>query len=140
MRVLDGAISVLNVAAASVSGIGVPGVEPVITSVLELATMVSTMHSNKEDLSKLTKCLDNLIAIDDSGCADDLKIRLAALRSQLNTISTQCKSLADKDRIKRFVMGKDYKEQIGGIRNSIATHIQHFTVHSYRATEKTTYF
>ncbi|KAJ7752386.1 hypothetical protein B0H16DRAFT_1687797 [Mycena metata] len=128
MRVLDGAISVLNVAAASISGLGVPGAEPVIKSVLELATMVSTMRSNKEDLSKLTGCLDNLIAIGDSGCADDLKSRLATLRSQLNMISAQCKSLAEKDRIKRFVMGKDYKEQIGGIKDSIATQIQHFTV------------
>jgi hypothetical protein len=39
--ILDNVLPMLKLAKSVVSGIGVPGVEPVITAVLELATMAS---------------------------------------------------------------------------------------------------
>ncbi|KAJ7935873.1 hypothetical protein B0H13DRAFT_447798 [Mycena leptocephala] len=87
MAILETALPILNLTKASVSGIGIPGVEGAINAVVELATMVS---SNKNDLSKLEKCLDTLISIDASGCGEDLKNRLITLKSKLSVISVDC--------------------------------------------------
>jgi hypothetical protein len=106
------------------------------------------MQSNKNDLSKLEKCLDTLISIDASGCGEDLKNRLITLKSfvmssglclsniytflrKLSVISVDCRSLAEKHRLQRFVMGKEYKQQIQSITDSIASHIQEFTVRTF---------
>ncbi|KAJ6543123.1 hypothetical protein B0H19DRAFT_1381054 [Mycena capillaripes] len=117
----------LNLAKAAVTGIGVPGVEPVINGVLELGTMVVTMKENKEDLSTLGKSLKRLTAADVSSASDDLKQRVAGLSRNLAPLADECKSLAEKKNIERFFRSKSYKEKILSIRNSIAAHIQEFT-------------
>ncbi|KAJ7764420.1 hypothetical protein B0H16DRAFT_1526974, partial [Mycena metata] len=127
MGFLENVIPVLSLAKASVTSIGVPAVEPVINGVLELATMVSTMRSNKEDLAKLENCLNDLITLDASGCSEDLKNRLTALTSDLNSISLACKALVEKPRFNRFVMSRDYKDRIQEIKNSIGSCIRNFT-------------
>jgi hypothetical protein len=45
MQVLENVLPVLNLAKAGATGIGIPGVEPVINGVLQLATMVSVCDS-----------------------------------------------------------------------------------------------
>jgi hypothetical protein len=103
------------------------------------------MQSNKEDLSRLEKCLKDLTAIDVSGMSGDLEGRLVSLSScviglihglvdsfaiirNLMPIAVQCKSLAEKRGIKQFFKSRDYKEKIQDIKNLIASHIQEFTV------------
>jgi hypothetical protein len=103
------------------------------------------MNSNKDDLSKLEKCLDTLITIDVSGCGDDLKNRLSTLSScaisgnlhfiliivsfrNLKVISGDCKSFAEQSRLQRFLKSKEYKEKIQDIKTSISSQIQGFTV------------
>jgi hypothetical protein len=103
------------------------------------------MGSNKEDLSKLEKCLDTLLIINVSGCGDDLKNRLTKLSSwvisgkstlhpdfvpfrNLKFISSDCKSLGEKSRFKRYYKSKEYKEKIQNIKASISSQIQEFTV------------
>ncbi|KAJ6566194.1 WD40-repeat-containing domain protein [Mycena capillaripes] len=136
MRVLDNVVPALSLAKAGVTGIGIPGVEPAINGVLELAMMVSTMHSNKEDLSKLEKCLNTLITINTSACGDDLKNRLITLVSKLKVISVDCKSLAEKHRIQRFFKSKEYKGKIQGIKDSISEYIRDFTFYGNISIEK----
>ncbi|KAJ7842054.1 hypothetical protein B0H13DRAFT_1909981 [Mycena leptocephala] len=137
MQVLENVLPALNLAKAVATGIGIPGVEPVINGVLELATMVSTMGSNKEDLSKLEKCLDTLLIINVSGCGDDLKNRLTKLSSNLKFISSDCKSLGEKSRFKRYYKSKEYKEKIQNIKASISSQIQEFTFYGNISIEKT---
>ncbi|KAJ7862201.1 hypothetical protein B0H13DRAFT_1900209 [Mycena leptocephala] len=93
--ILDRAIlPALNLAKVGATGIGVPGVEPVINGVLELATMLATMKANKKDLSKLEKSLDKLIIIGASGGeVGDLKQRLITLTAELQEIALMCKSV-----------------------------------------------
>jgi hypothetical protein len=97
MPILENVLPALHLAKVGATGVGIPGVEGALNGVLELATMVSvrdsasvnnipdpvkqTMHSNKDDLAKLEKCLAKLSAIDTSGCGDDLKRRLTTLSS-----------------------------------------------------------
>ncbi|KAJ6460309.1 hypothetical protein C8R45DRAFT_1029882 [Mycena sanguinolenta] len=126
MRIHQAALPVLKLAKASVTGIGI--LEPVISGILELATVVDTMHSNKEDLSQLEQRLDNFIAIDTSDCGDNLRDRLTMLVLNLTAVSVECKSLTGKHRFERFFMSREHKDRINGIRNAIASHIQEFTV------------
>ncbi|KAJ7358352.1 hypothetical protein DFH08DRAFT_848300 [Mycena albidolilacea] len=129
MRALESTVlPALSLAKAGVTGIGVPAVEPIVNGVLELGKMLLTMQSNKEDLSRLGKCLKDLTAIDVSGMRGDLKGRLVSLSSNLTPIAVQCKSLAEKRGIKQFFKSRDYKEKIQDIKNLIASHIQEFTV------------
>ncbi|KAJ6594878.1 hypothetical protein B0H19DRAFT_975088, partial [Mycena capillaripes] len=136
MHLLQTVLPVLNLAKAGVTGIGIPGVEGAINGVVELATMVATMKSNKEDLSKLQKCLHTLIVVDASGCGDDLKNRLSIFVQRITLISVDCKALAEKHGFRRFVMGKEYKEQIQGIKDSIASAIQDFIFYGNISIEK----
>ncbi|KAJ7924554.1 hypothetical protein B0H13DRAFT_1863785 [Mycena leptocephala] len=136
MRIHQAALPVLNLAKASVTGIGIPAVELIINGVLELATLVDsagpdspqTMHSNKEDLSQLDQRLDSFIAIDTSGCGENLRDRLTTLVAKLTAVSVECKSLAGKHRFERLFMSREHKDGIQGIRSAIASHIQEFTV------------
>jgi hypothetical protein len=41
------------------------------------------MHSNKEDISQLDQRLDSFIAMDTSGCGENLRDRLTALVSSV---------------------------------------------------------
>ncbi|KAJ7796276.1 hypothetical protein B0H14DRAFT_3494989 [Mycena olivaceomarginata] len=127
-RVLATVLPALQLAKASASGIGIPGVEPMIGAILELATMASTMQANEDDLYKLEKCLTALIAINPSGGSEDLRLRLSSLTSNLEVLAAKCQSLSSKSRFKQFLNSKRYKETIQEIRNSIASHIQNFTV------------
>ncbi|KAJ6587460.1 hypothetical protein DFH09DRAFT_229581, partial [Mycena vulgaris] len=136
MRIHQAALPVLNLAKASVTGIGIPGVEPVINGVLELATLIDTMHSNKEDLSQLDQRLDSFIAIDTSGCGENLRDRLTTLVSQLTAVSVECKALAGKHRFERLFISREHKDRIQGIRSAIASHIQEFTFYSNISIEK----
>ncbi|KAJ7310993.1 hypothetical protein DFH08DRAFT_943953 [Mycena albidolilacea] len=128
MRIHQAALPVLKLAKASVTGIGIPAVEPLISGVLELATLVDKMHSNKEDISQLDQRLDSLIAMDTSGCGENLRDRLTALIMKLTAVSVECKSLAGKHRFERLFMSKEHKDKIQGVRSAIASHIQEFTV------------
>jgi hypothetical protein len=107
------------------------------------------MKANKKDLSKLEKSLDKLIIIGASGGeVGDLKQRLITLTAcivhdecqvpclvhlnaifrELQEIALMCKSVGEKNRLKRFLKSKDYKQRIQDIQNSIASHIHQFTV------------
>ncbi|KAJ6629728.1 hypothetical protein B0H10DRAFT_2184299 [Mycena sp. CBHHK59/15] len=119
-RILEAILPALSLAKASVTGIGIPGVEPVINGVLELVTMISTMKANKEDLSKLERSLKAFIAIDASGASEDLK-------RQLNMLSLGPK---------RFFSSKEDKEKILDIQNSVASHIQEFTFYGNISIDK----
>ncbi|KAJ7155263.1 hypothetical protein C8R46DRAFT_1117335 [Mycena filopes] len=136
MEILDKVIPVLTLAKASVTGIGIPAVEPVLNGVLELATMISTMRSNNEALVKLEICLSRLTVIDTADCPTDLKTRLTTLSSNLGAMSLECKSLREKHRINRFVMGKEYENRIEGMKTSITTHIRDFTFYGNISIEK----
>ncbi|KAJ7830802.1 hypothetical protein B0H14DRAFT_2593097 [Mycena olivaceomarginata] len=81
---LDGAITALTVAKTSITGIGVPGVEPVFNSLLQIATMISTMEDNKEGLLNLREHLKALTAaIDASGASTS-----GALQNRLEILSS----------------------------------------------------
>jgi hypothetical protein len=98
-QVLDSIVTVLSLAKAGVTGIGIPAVESVVNGVYKLAQMISvwtlcldstsmrilfqTMKSNKEGLAALEESLTNLAAIDISGADGDLKDRLEAISSQV---------------------------------------------------------
>ncbi|KAJ7892179.1 hypothetical protein B0H13DRAFT_1886916 [Mycena leptocephala] len=84
VQVLESTIlPALILAKAGATGIGIPGVESIINGLLELATTVSTMKSNKDDLEKLQKSLDKLISVDISGAGGDLRVRLTTLSSSV---------------------------------------------------------
>ncbi|KAF7342411.1 WD-REPEATS-REGION domain-containing protein [Mycena venus] len=119
----------LVVAKVGVTGLGVPGVEPVINAVLELLTMISTMQGNKDDLSELEKSLTSLIALDIPGPSGDLQDRITKLTTNLKDVAAECKSLSEKTGLKRFLRSKIYKERIQNVKNSIADHIRDFTFH-----------
>ncbi|KAJ7508944.1 hypothetical protein B0H11DRAFT_1901719 [Mycena galericulata] len=139
-------LPVLTLAKGGATGIGVPGVEPAINGVLELATMLVTMKANKEDLSALGSSLNKLITIDVSGTSGDLEVRLAALSSMficpprgfrnLKPIAAECKSITEKGRLNRFFKSKEYKQKIGDIKSSIASYIQEFTFYGNISIEK----
>lgn len=48
---------------------------------------------------------------------------------KLEAIVSDCKLLADKGRLTRFLQSKDYSQNIQAISASITAHIQEFTVH-----------
>ncbi|KAJ6620959.1 quinon protein alcohol dehydrogenase-like superfamily [Mycena sp. CBHHK59/15] len=135
-RILEAILPALSLAKASVTGIGIPGVEPVINGVLELARMIATMKANKEDLSKLETSLKALIAIDASGASDDLKRRLATLQSKSTEIAVECKSLEEKNGVKHFFKSRKYEGKILSIRNSVVSHVQEFTFYGNISIEK----
>ncbi|KAF7378037.1 hypothetical protein MSAN_00227600 [Mycena sanguinolenta] len=126
----------LKLAKAGATGLGVPGVEPVITAVLELVTMVSIMKSNKEDLSKLEQILKKLTVIDMATAGDDLKARTAELALNLTPLAEKCTALVEERDIKHLFRSKEYKEKIQGIKNSITSHIQEFTFYGNISIEK----
>ncbi|KAJ7785063.1 hypothetical protein DFH07DRAFT_948145 [Mycena maculata] len=128
-------LPVLHTARAGVTGVGAP-VEPIISGVLEVATMVSTMHSNKEDLSKLEESLTKLIALDVPGLSEDLQARITKLSSNLKLVAIECKSLAKKSSFKHFVKSKNYKDRIEGVKNVISSHLRDFTFYSNISIEK----
>ncbi|KAJ6548144.1 hypothetical protein DFH09DRAFT_1504633 [Mycena vulgaris] len=134
---LDSAIlRALRLAKAGATGIGIPGVEPTITGVLELATMLSLI---RRTFRKLEKALNKLITINASnasGAGGDLKQRLTALTSEFEGIACECKSLTEKSRLRRFFKSKDDKDKIQDIKNSITSHIQHFTFYGNMSIEK----
>ncbi|KAF7362706.1 WD-REPEATS-REGION domain-containing protein [Mycena venus] len=132
----DTILPALTLAQSGVTGIGIPGVEGAINGVLELAMMLSTMKANKEDLAKLEKSLHKLITIDTAGVGANLKQRLDTLSSELKMIDFERKSLAEKSRFQRFLRSKQYKEKIQGIKDSVASHILHFTFYGNISIEK----
>ncbi|KAF7342956.1 WD-REPEATS-REGION domain-containing protein [Mycena venus] len=132
----DTVLPALTLAKSGVTGIGIPGVEGAINGVLELAMMLSTMEENKEDLAKLENSLDKFITIDTMGIGANLKQRLDNLSSELKMIDFECKSLAEKSRFQRFFRSKQYKERIQGIKDSVASHIHHFTFYGNISIEK----
>ncbi|KAF8206736.1 hypothetical protein K438DRAFT_1963050 [Mycena galopus ATCC 62051] len=132
----DTILPMLTLAQSGVTGIGIPGVEGVINGVLELAMMLSTMTSNKEDLAKLERSLDKLIAIDTAGVSANLKQRLDTLVSELKMIDLECKFLGGKSRFQRFLRSKQYKERIQDMKGSVASHIHHFTFYGDISIEK----
>ncbi|KAJ7725544.1 hypothetical protein B0H16DRAFT_279829 [Mycena metata] len=101
-RVLDAVLPALQLAKASASGIGLPGVEPMIGAILELATMVSTMQANEDDLYKLERCLTALIAINPSGGGEDLRLRLSSFTSSLEVLAAKCQSLSGNSQLYRI--------------------------------------
>ncbi|KAJ6541156.1 hypothetical protein DFH09DRAFT_1041449, partial [Mycena vulgaris] len=136
MITLDTILPALRLAKAGATGIGIPGVELVINVVLELATTLSTMKGNKQDLAKLEGSLNQLINTDASAAGDDLKQRLSELSSKLGEIAVECKAIAEKNRLKQFFKSNDYKERIQGIKESIASHIYQFTFYGNISIEK----
>ncbi|KAJ7205223.1 hypothetical protein GGX14DRAFT_645093 [Mycena pura] len=116
-RSLDnGILSALRLARAGVTGLNIPGVEALITCVLELATMISTMQANRDDLQKLETSLKALIAIDTSGASEDLGQRLYTFTSNLKPLIEECKALTEKSRLKQVFKSKEYKERIQVLR------------------------
>ncbi|KAF8196299.1 hypothetical protein K438DRAFT_757477, partial [Mycena galopus ATCC 62051] len=136
MHINQAALPVLRLARASTTGIGVPAVELIINGVLELATLVDTMHSNKEDLSQLDQRLDSFIAIDTSGSGETLRARLTTLVSKLTAVSAECKSLTGKHRFERLFKSREHKDKIQSIKSAITSHIQEFTFYSNISIEK----
>ncbi|KAJ7874283.1 hypothetical protein B0H13DRAFT_2348693 [Mycena leptocephala] len=135
-RLDDTILPALTLAKSGVTGIGIPGVESAINGVLGLAIMLTTMKGNKEDLAKLEKSLDKLITIDTAGAGANLKQRLDTLSLELKMIDLECKSLAEKSRFQRFLRSQQYKERIQGIRDSVVSHIHHFTFYGDISIEK----
>ncbi|KAJ6487444.1 WD40-repeat-containing domain protein [Mycena vitilis] len=127
-RILENVRPALELAKASVTGIGIPtGLEPAINGALHLTTMLLTMKANKEDLSKLEDTLKRLSAINVSGPSPDLTKRVADFTSNLAPLVKECGSVASKSGIKHFFKSKSYQEKIRAIKTSIATQIQEFT-------------
>ncbi|KAJ6549604.1 hypothetical protein DFH09DRAFT_1039391 [Mycena vulgaris] len=126
----------LQFAKAGVTGLGVPGVEPIANGVLELAMMVATMQDNQDDLLKLENSLATLITLQVSGPSGDLQDRLARLTINLKVIVAECKVLAEKNPVKRFLKSKAYKDKIQLLRGQIASHIRDFTFYGNISIEK----
>ncbi|KAJ7932223.1 hypothetical protein B0H13DRAFT_1857060 [Mycena leptocephala] len=116
---LDSAIAALTVATTGVTGIGVPGVEPVLNSVLQIATMISTMKDNRESLVNLREQLEVLTAaIYVQGAGGALQSRLQILASTFAALITDCQSLANKSRLAQFFNSSKYQSKISNIRDS----------------------
>ncbi|KAJ7778953.1 hypothetical protein B0H16DRAFT_1448502 [Mycena metata] len=89
---------------------------------------LQTMKANKDDLSTLDRKLRNLITnIKTFGAGGDMEKRLTKLSSDLEAIAGDCKSLADKGQSTLFFRSKDYKQNIGDIKNLITSHLHNFT-------------
>ncbi|KAJ7273826.1 hypothetical protein C8J57DRAFT_1224742 [Mycena rebaudengoi] len=128
MNILDNILPVLRLAKAAATSNPVPGLEGAITGVVTLAEMVLTMKGNKADLPELDKRLKQLTDIDTVGCSDILKQRLDKLKGNLVPITTRLISLEKKSKFKQFLKGKMYEKEIQGIKASITSYIQDFTV------------
>ncbi|KAJ7795965.1 hypothetical protein B0H14DRAFT_2916971 [Mycena olivaceomarginata] len=126
----------LTLARAAVTGINIPGVEGTLNGLLELATMLSTMKANKDDLSKLAQSLKKIIDISTAGVDGDLKARLNILSSELGKNLSECEALAGESLFRRFIQSKPYKERIQAIKDSIASQIHNFTFYSNISIEK----
>ncbi|KAJ6553242.1 hypothetical protein B0H19DRAFT_1377843 [Mycena capillaripes] len=124
----DVVLPALTLARAAVTGINIPGVEGTLNGLLELATMLSTMKANKDDLSKLKQSLKKVIDISTAGVDGDLKARLNMLSSELGKNLSECEALAGESLFRRFIQSKPYKERIQAIKDSIASQIHNFTV------------
>ncbi|KAJ6612376.1 WD40-repeat-containing domain protein [Mycena sp. CBHHK59/15] len=139
-NLLNSVIIALTASKAAVTGLGVPGVEPVINGVLQLATMLSTMKANKKDFRGLELSITTLVTdIDASGttgASGDLQDRLIKLSSKFTALAADCRSHADKSSFKRFWKSNDYKDDILRIKNLAASHIQEFTFHGNISVEK----
>ncbi|KAF8164048.1 hypothetical protein K438DRAFT_1775747 [Mycena galopus ATCC 62051] len=124
----------LDLGAAGVTGISVPGVEGTVNGVVKLAEMTLDMKANKEDLAKLREHLKELVMIDpslivaDPTIQSELKTRLSTLVSKLRPLGKQCDTLGAKGQFARFWSSKQHKEEIQGIKDSIASEIADFTV------------
>ncbi|KAJ7208515.1 hypothetical protein GGX14DRAFT_395669 [Mycena pura] len=136
MSILENVLPALEFTRAAVTGVGIPGVEGAINGVVQLATMVSTMKANMEDLPDLEKGLNKLIALDGSYCAGELKQRLSALQGNLKPIADRCKSLIHKSGIKQFLKSNVYEKEIQGMKASLASHIRDFTFQGGISIEK----
>jgi hypothetical protein len=106
-RLSNEAIPVLRFAKESVTGIGIPGPEAALGSVLAVAEMIQVrdfilygklyhatamyqdMQSNKEDLAKLKPHLEELIKVDTSGRDGELEKRLTELASYAPLLEAQ---------------------------------------------------
>ncbi|KAJ7358209.1 hypothetical protein DFH08DRAFT_734974, partial [Mycena albidolilacea] len=135
-QILDSIITVLSLAKAGVTGIGIPAIEPVVNGVYELAQMLSTMKSNKESLAVLEKSLNNLAAIDVSGVDGDLKDRLTRISSKFTARAEECKLLGGRSHINRLFRSQKDKEKISEIRELVATDIGEFTFSGNISIEK----
>ncbi|KAJ7501871.1 hypothetical protein B0H11DRAFT_1907787 [Mycena galericulata] len=120
-------IPALKLAKAGVAGIGVPGLEAAVNGVYELANMILTMKGNKKDLAALEKSVGTLAAINVPGATGDLKERLTHLSLQLTARVSECKALASRSRMDRFLRGDEYKGKILDIRDGAADDIRKFT-------------
>ncbi|KAF8183006.1 hypothetical protein K438DRAFT_1724675, partial [Mycena galopus ATCC 62051] len=129
-------LAALQSAQIGVTGIGIPGVEPVINGVLELGLMVLTMKDNNENLAQLHKSLDDLISLDIPGPSGDLQIRIAKLSAHLKVIAAECQSLAKETRLRKFLLSKVHKEKIQSIRSAVMVQIQEFVFYSNVSIEK----
>ncbi|KAJ7871771.1 hypothetical protein B0H13DRAFT_2669531, partial [Mycena leptocephala] len=105
-RLSNEAIPVLRLAKESVAGIGIPGVEAALGSVLVMAEMIQDMQSNKEDLAKLKLHLEELIKVDPSGRDGELEKRLTELASKLKPFVDKCESLVAKNGLKQMIRSK----------------------------------
>ncbi|KAJ7934778.1 hypothetical protein B0H13DRAFT_1854775 [Mycena leptocephala] len=86
------------------------------------------MQWNKDDLANLHKTLTSLIALDVPGPSGDLQDRITKLSTDLKVVVGECKSLAKKGMVKRFLKSKYYQERIQNLKSSISSYIQDFTV------------
>ncbi|KAJ6582880.1 hypothetical protein DFH09DRAFT_1076056 [Mycena vulgaris] len=130
IRILDRTIiPALNLAKAGVTGIGIPGLEPVVNS---------TMKGTKKDVTELEKWLKTLAAnaMNVSDTSGDLKNRLTTLSLKFTAAAVECKSLGEKSRMDRFFRSQEYKAKILDIRNTVAADIREFTFYGNISIEK----
>ncbi|KAJ7323012.1 hypothetical protein DFH08DRAFT_941724, partial [Mycena albidolilacea] len=135
-KVLESITTVLGFARAGVTGIGIPGVEPVFNGVYELAQSLSMMKSNKEDLAALQKSLNNLAVIDISGADGGFKDRLMAILLKFRTRAEECQLLSNKSRLNRLFKSQEYKDRISDIQDGVAADIREFTFSGNISIEK----
>ncbi|KAF8210869.1 hypothetical protein K438DRAFT_1752630 [Mycena galopus ATCC 62051] len=144
LTVLNGALvalkPALDLTAAGVTGLGIPGVEGAINGVVQVAEMVRAMKANREDLSELGARVKKLVEIVAStilvDSAPELTERLTVLTSKLRPLAEQCHTLGAKHGLGRFWLSKQHQEAIQGIKDSIASEIQDLTFHSNISVEE----
>ncbi|KAJ7899786.1 hypothetical protein B0H13DRAFT_1883679 [Mycena leptocephala] len=103
---------------------------------MALAKTWQTMGSNAEDLAKLQQSVNTSIAIDASGCDDDLRKRLTILATNLKVISDDCNSLMKEAQTSQTFARKEREQKIQVIKSSIAAHVYDFTFREGTSVEK----
>ncbi|KAF8210876.1 hypothetical protein K438DRAFT_1752634 [Mycena galopus ATCC 62051] len=144
LTILNGALvtfkPALDLTAAGVTGLGIPGVEGAMNAVVRVAEMVLTMKANREDLSELGERVKKLVEIGAStiliDSAPELTERLTVLTSKLCPLAEQCHTLGGKHGLEWLWFSKQHQEAIQGIKDSIASEIQAFTFHSNISVEE----